>query len=262
MKLTFLGTGTSTGVPQIGCRCIVCTSTDKRDQRQRCSSLIEVEDDTAPDGVRRILIDCSPDFRQQMLSIDFKRLDAILITHEHFDHVGGLDDLRPYSIFGDVNLYAEPFCAQHLIERIPYCFTPKEKRYPGVPAINMNTINPDVPFQLGKVTVLPLRVMHGKLPILAFRIGQLGYVTDMKTAPEETINKLRGVSTLVVNGLRHYPHPTHQTIEEAIELSKKINYPETYLIHMSHHIGLHADEEAALPSHVHMAYDGLEIENL
>ena len=138
MKITILGSGTSCGVPQIGCPCEVCTSTDPKDKRLRTSALLEV-------GGKRILIDCGPDFRQQMLRIDFKPLDAVLSTHEHYDHVGGLDDLRPYSIFGDVDVYAEKFCADHLMERIPYCFTPKEKRYPGVPAINLIEIEPHVP---------------------------------------------------------------------------------------------------------------------
>ena len=257
MKVTILGSGTSTGVPQIGCRCRVCTSADPRDKRLRCSALIEEDDETAPDGVRRILMDCGPDFRQQMLGIDFQRLDAILITHEHYDHVGGLDDLRPFSLFGNVKVYAEPYCANHLIERIPYCFTPKDKRYPGVPSIDMEEIEPHVPFRVGKVEVLPLRVMHGKLPILGFRIGKLGYVTDMKTIPDEDRRLLQGVEQLVVNGLRHYDHPTHQTIEEAIEFSRSLGLPETYIIHMSHHIMPQAEEEAALPPHVHMAYDGL-----
>ena len=225
MKVTVLGSGTSTGVPQLGCRCMVCTSTDPRDRRYRCSSLVEVADDSAPDGVRRILIDCGPDFREQMLRINFQKLDAIFITHEHYDHVGGLDDLRPFSVFGDVVVYAEPFCANHLRERIPYCFTPKERRYPGVPSIDLEDILPHQPVNVGKVEVLPLRVMHGKLPILGFRIGN-----------------------------------SHQTIEEAIAFSRRIGTPETYFIHMSHHTRPHAIEDASLPPHFHLAYDGLEIE--
>ena len=257
MKVTVLGSGTSTGVPQIGCRCAVCRSTDPRDRRLRCSSLVEVDDDTAADGVRRILLDCGPDFREQMLRSDFQRIDAILITHEHYDHVGGLDDLRPFSVFGDVKVYAEDYCARHLMERIPYCFTPKERRYPGVPAIDLETMSPHVPLHIGNVEILPLRVMHGSLPILAFRIGDFAYVTDMLSMPDADRAMLQGVRTLIVNGLRHYVHPSHQTIEDAIALSVSLGNPSTYLIHMSHHIGLHADEDAALPSHVHLAYDGL-----
>ena len=260
MKITMLGTGTSTGIPQMGCQCVVCTSTDPRDRRLRCSALIETEDSTAKDGVRRILIDCGPDFRQQMLSIPFKRLDAILITHEHYDHVGGLDDLRPFSVFGDVKVYAEPLVVQHLMERIPYCFTPKEKRYPGVPAIDLEEIHVHQPLQLGCVNVMPLRVMHGSLPIVGFRIDNFAYITDMKTMPDEDILRLKGVKTLIINGLRHFEHSSHQTIEDAIALSESLGWPETYIIHMSHHTHPHAQEQAALPPHVYMAYDGLEIE--
>ena len=260
MKVTVLGSGTSTGVPQLGCRCMVCTSTDPRDRRYRCSSLVEVADDTAPDGVRRILIDCGPDFREQMLRINFQKLDAIFITHEHYDHVGGLDDLRPFSVFGDVVVYAEPFCANHLRERIPYCFTPKERRYPGVPSIDLEDILPHQPVHVGKVEVLPLRVMHGKLPILGFRIGNFAYITDMKTIDDTELPYLEGVETMILNALRHETHPSHQTIEEAIAFSRRIGTPETYFIHMSHHTRPHAIEDAALPPHFHLAYDGLEIE--
>lgn len=260
MRITLLGTGTSTGVPQIGCRCQVCTSDDPRDRRLRCSALVEVEDDSAADGVRRILFDCGPDFRQQMLNIDFKPLDAIFITHEHYDHVGGLDDLRPFSIFGNVVVYAESFCANHLRERIPYCFTPKERRYPGVPSIDLEDIEPHTPVQVGKVEVLPLRVMHGKLPILAFRIGRFAYVTDMKSISPDDALLLKDLDVLVLNGLRHEVHPSHQTIEEAVDFSRSIGTPETWLIHMSHHIRRHAIEDAVLPPHFHLAYDGLVID--
>ncbi|MDO4957090.1 MAG: MBL fold metallo-hydrolase [Bacteroidales bacterium] len=292
MKITLLGTGTSCGVPQIGCSCPVCSSTDVHDKRFRCSALIEAEG-------KRILIDCGPDFRQQMLTIPFEPLDAVFITHEHYDHVGGLDDLRPYSIFGEVDVYAEQFCIDHLLERIPYCFTPKEKRYPGVPAINLLPIEPHVPVLISQkeeipvnekfmddmlrekrryildkrtqemkqvpdaslpLEIIPIRVMHGKLPIVGFRIGKLAYITDMSTIPDEEFNYLQGVELLIVNGLRHEPHPSHQTFEQAIAFSEKIGAKETYLIHMSHHIKPHAQEDALLPAHVHLAFDGLVLE--
>lgn len=293
MKITILGTGTSCGVPQIGCPCEVCTSTDPRDKRLRCSALVEV-------GGKHILIDCGPDFRQQMLRIDFKPLDAVLLTHEHYDHVGGLDDLRPYSIFGDVDVYAEKFCADHLIERIPYCFTPKDKRYPGVPAINLKEIEPHVPIVIGDeekepmaseyledavkqkrqqvwdelaqqkecgdghshydVKVIPIRVMHGKLPIVGFRIENFAYITDMKTIPDSELPYLEGVGYMILNGLRHKEHPTHQTIDEAIAFAAKLGVKETWLIHMSHHILPHAQEEKHLPAGIHLAYDGEVIE--
>lgn len=259
MRITVLGTGTSTGVPQIGCRCMVCTSPDPHDRRLRCSTLVEADDPAAPDGVRRVLIDCGPDFRQQMLTLGFRRLDAILITHEHYDHVGGLDDLRPFSIFGDVTVYAEPYCARHLRERIPYCFTPKERRYPGVPAIDLEEINPHRPLRIGTLDIMPLRVYHGRLPILGFRIGQFAYITDMKSVPPGEYALLHHLRLLIVNGLRHERHPSHQTIEEAIRFSRDIGSPTTYLIHMSHHIQRHATEDALLPAGVHLAYDGLTL---
>ncbi|MBQ6751481.1 MAG: MBL fold metallo-hydrolase [Bacteroidaceae bacterium] len=293
MKITILGSGTSCGVPQIGCPCEVCTSQDPKDKRLRCSSLVEVHG-------KRILIDCSPDFRQQMLSIDFKPLDAVLITHEHYDHVGGLDDLRPYSIFGDVNVYTEKFCADHLIERIPYCFTPKDKRYPGVPAINLIEMEPHVPFVIRDeekepmadefledavkmkrqqiweelkamkerdaqierkdVEIMPIRVMHGKLPIVGFRIENFAYITDMKTIPDEELPLLQGVEYVIINGLRHKEHPSHQTIEEAIAFAQSLGVKDAWLVHMSHHIKPHAQEETLLPPGIHLAYDGEVIE--
>lgn len=249
MRITILGTGTSCGVPQIGCQCRVCTSADSRDNRLRCSSLIEV-------GGKNILIDCGPDFRQQMLSVKFRRLDAVFITHEHYDHVGGLDDLRPYSIFGDVDVYAEKFCADHLMERIPYCFTPKEKRYPGVPAIQLNEIKPHVPVDVDGISVMPIRVMHGKLSIVGFRIDNFAYITDMKTMPDTEWEYLRGVEYLVVNALRHKEHPSHQTVDDAIAFSRRLGAKETWLVHMSHDVGLHAEVQSLLPEHVHLAYDG------
>ena len=253
MKITFLGTGTSCGVPFIGCDCEVCTSTDAHDKRLRCSALLEV-------GDKHILFDCGPDFRQQMLTVPFRKLDGVLITHEHYDHVGGLDDLRPYMKFGEVNVYAEDFCATHLEERIPYCFTPKEKRYPGVPAINLIRIEPHKPFSIEGIEVIPLRVMHGKLPILGFRIGNIAYITDMKSIDNGEYEYLKGVETLVVNALRHKEHRTHQTVEDAIAFSRRIGATSTYFIHMSHDVGLHATEESKLPEGFHYAYDGLEVE--
>ena len=249
MRITILGSGTSCGVPQIGCTCEVCTSTDPKDKRLRCSALVEV------DGAN-ILIDCGPDFRQQMLGIDFKPLDAVLITHEHYDHVGGLDDLRPYSVFRGVSVYAEKFCMDHLMERIPYCFTPPEKRYPGVPALDLMEIEPHKPLVVKGVTIMPIRVMHAKLPIVGFRIGNFAYITDMKTIPDSELPMLEGVEYLIVNGLRHKEHPSHQTIEEAIAFARQLGVKEAWLIHMSHHIRRHQQEEASLPAGIHLAYDG------
>lgn len=225
MKITILGSGTSTGVPEIGCKCPVCTSSDPRDNRLRCSGLVETE------GLR-ILIDCGPDFREQMIRLnDFKPLDGVLITHEHYDHVGGLDDLRPFCRFRDVPVYAEQYTAERLRQRIPYCFA--EHLYPGVPRITLEEIVPDSPFIIGnpegnKVEVTPLRVMHGKLPILGYRIGRMAWITDMLTMPGAEYDLLQGLDVLVMNALRPQPHHTHQNLKEALDNAQRIGAGETY----------------------------------
>lgn len=251
MRLTFLGTGTSKGVPEVGCTCHTCLSTDPRDKRLRVSVLVET-------GEARILIDCGPDLRMQMLRIPFDRLDGVLLTHEHYDHTGGIDDLRPFAIFGDIDVFADELTHRHLRERLPYFF--REVLYPGVPRLLFHTVQPYVPFTIKDVEIMPLQVMHGQLPILGFRIGPLGFVTDMTDAPEETLVQLTGIDTLIIGALRRKPHATHQTIDEAIDVARRMGARETYLIHMNHEAGLHAETDATLPEHVHLAYDGLTIE--
>lgn len=253
MKLRILGSGTSTGVPEIGCKCPVCTSADKRDNRLRTSALVCTDD-------ARILIDCGPDFREQVLRASFfEPIDGVLVTHEHYDHVGGLDDLRPYCRFNEIPVYANAYTAGHLRARMPYCFV--DKVYPGVPRIYLQEVEAGIPFFINRTEILPLEVMHGKLPILGYRIGgRLGYVTDMLTMPETSYACLQGLDVLVINALRVKPHPTHQCIEEAIEAASRIGAKETYFIHMSHHAGLHAEISLKLPSHMHFAYDGLVVE--
>ena len=228
MKIRILGSGTSTGVPEIGCTCAVCTSKDPRDCRLRTSALVYTDDAT-------ILLDCGPDFREQMLRVPFGKIDAVLISHEHYDHVGGLDDLRPFCRFGEVPIYAETYTAERLRSRMPYCFV--EHSYPGVPNIPLREIEPNRPFLVNHTDI-----------------------TDMLTMPDESFEQLQGIEVLVMNALRIAPHNTHQSLSEALEAVKRIGAKETWLIHMSHHIGLQADVEKQLPPHVHFAFDGLELE--
>lgn len=256
MELTFLGTGTSTGVPQLRCGCEVCRSTDPRDSRLRTSALVET-------GGKRILIDCGPDFREQMLrhgvrSVD-DRLDALLLTHQHYDHVGGIDDLRPYcyGIEPGFPIYCQGDVVRDLRARLPYCFS--EHPYPGVPRIDLHEIKAGIPFQAAGVEVLPLGVNHYLLDILGFRIGALGYVTDAKKIPDATVEALKGVDTLVINALRHTEHISHLSLEEALEMVRRIGPRVAYLTHISHQLGLHAEVEPALPEGVRLAYDGLKI---
>lgn len=251
MRLTFLGTGTSCGVPVIGCECEVCRSTDPHDKRTRCSAL--VESDTT-----RLLIDCGPDFRMQILPKPFRRIDGILITHSHYDHVGGMDDIRPYCQFGAINVYADPLARQSMLEMLPYCF--EEHRYPGVPAIGLHEIHPHEPLHIGDIDIMPFQVMHGKLPILGYRIGPLTYITDMKTIDESEMPFLEGTELLVVNALRFdKPHHSHQLVGDAVAFARRVGARRTFLIHVCHDIGLHKQVNSILPEGISLAYDGLEV---
>ena len=250
MRLTFLGTGTSTGNPEIGCQCEVCRSRDLRDWRLRTSALVEVNG-------KSLLIDCGPDFRWQMIRNGISHLDAILLTHEHYDHVGGLDDVRPMCREHGMEIYAERNVIEAIRTRLPYVF--REHRYPGVPNLLMREIDLS-PFEVAGVRVIPIRVMHAKLPILGFRIGDLAYMTDIKSLPETEFPKLEGVRVLVLDALRELPHLSHESLGEALALAERIAPEETYFVHMSHRIGLHAEIEHRLPPHTHYAYDGLRLE--
>ncbi len=252
MKLTFLGTGTSTGVPEVGCKCEVCTSSDPRDARLRCSALLEEGDTT-------ILIDCGPDFRMQMLRADVKKIDAVLMTHKHYDHLVGIDDLRPYTRSKELPIYADRETEMQIRSMFPYCFY--KVKYPGVANIAVCPIDHSLPFSIGCVDVVPFRVFHGMFAITAYRFGRLAYITDMSYIEPGELEKLRGVEVLVINALRFSkPHKTHQTVLEALEVVNVIKPREVYFTHMMHHIGLHAKIEKCLPPGVHLAYDGLKIE--
>ena len=252
MKITFLGTGTSCGVPVIGCQCEVCQSSDQKDHRLRCSILVET------DGTR-LLVDCGPDFRQQILPQPFRRIDGILITHSHYDHVGGMDDIRPYCQFGEINVYADPIACKGMLQMLPYCFA--EHRYPGVPAIGLHEIHAGKAFRLGDIDILPIEVMHGKLPILGYRFGRFAYITDMKSIEPSQLELLKGVEVLVVNALRFdKPHHSHQLVDDAIRFAHEVGARQTYLTHMCHDIGLHNEvNQHRLPADVKLAYDGQEI---
>ena len=252
VKLIFLGTGTSNGVPVIGCKCKVCCSNDPKDSRMRCSAMIESADS-------RLLIDCGPDFRQQMLHQPFRRIDGVLLTHIHYDHVGGLDDLRPFCTFGDIDVYANEATAEALHHTMPYVFA--EEKYPGVPRIDLHVADPYKPIYVGDIPVMPFFVMHKSLPIYAYRFGKLAYITDMKTISERDKACLCGVETLVVNALRFTDnHDAHMLVDEAVAFAKSVGAKQTYFVHVTHEIGFHDEACSRLPDGFRFAYDGMQIE--
>ena len=252
MKLTFLGTGTSCGVPVVGCDCEVCRSRDSHDQRTRTSALLETEK-------TRVLIDCGPDFRQQMLRVPFRKIDGVLLTHIHYDHVGGLDDLRPFCEFGDIDVYANQRTSDALHQTMPYVFA--EHLYPGVPKIKLHVAQPYESFSIGDISVMPFYVMHKALPIFAYRFGDFAYITDMKTISDEDKAQLKGVRTLVVNALRFTPeHPAHLLVDEAVAFAREIGVEQTYFTHVTHDIGLHYTANSKLPEGFSFAYDGMQID--
>lgn len=250
MKITFLGTGTSQGVPVIGCQCEACLSDDPRDDRLRSSIHIDI------DGTS-IVIDTGPDFRQQMLRHRIGHLDGIFITHEHNDHVIGLDDIRAYNFLqrSDIPLYAEEGVIEVLCSRFSYVFG--HHQYPGVPKVTTHVISPHEPFKFNNHEFIPIRVMHGKLPIVGFRVGAFSYITDASYIDDEAKSLLADSDILVINALRKEDHHSHFTLQEAVDMSVELRAKKTYLIHISHHMGKTKKWEQDLPLNVVPAHDGM-----
>lgn len=251
-KITFLGTGTSQGVPIIGCKCSVCVSDDLRDKRLRSSALIE-------EGGVSVIIDAGPDFRQQMLREDICHADGILLTHGHKDHTGGLDDLRAFNWLEKraFPIYCEKRVQESLKSEYSYVFS--DNKYPGIPEFDLKTID-ETPFSLRQMRIIPIRAMHYKLPILGFRIGNLAYITDANYIPDIEFEKLKGLSVLVLNTVKLTKHISHFSLPEAVEQAQKIGAKRTLLTHLSHQLPCHEDLAAMLPEGIDPAYDGLQVE--
>lgn len=252
MKVYFLGTGTSQGIPVIGSNHSVCKSTDSRDKRLRVSVWIEWENAS-------YVIDCGPDFRQQMLTSNCQKVDGIIFTHEHADHTAGLDDIRPFFFKqGDIPVFAHRRVLDNLTKRFDYIFE-NENKYPGAPSVQTNEVINNHPFEIANKKVIPIDVMHGNLQVFGYRIDDFAYLTDVKTIEPSELEKLKGLKVLVVNALRIEPHDTHFNLEEALEFIEKLQPEKTYLTHISHIFGFHAEIEKTLPENVFLAYDNLEI---
>ncbi|MEP7254366.1 MAG: MBL fold metallo-hydrolase [Ferruginibacter sp.] len=251
LKITFLGTGTSSGVPMIGCDCEVCTSPDKKDKRLRSCILVESNTTT-------MVVDTTPDFRYQMLRANVKKLDAVLFTHPHKDHVAGLDDVRAYNYFQKkpMEVYANSLTEETIKREFAYAFS--DKKYPGIPSINLNTID-DAPFIVGDIPVIPVLVWHLKMPVLGFRFGKFTYITDANRIDEEEREKIKGSDAIVLNALRNEKHISHFNLEEAVAIVGELGVPRGYFTHISHQLGRHNDINAGLPRGIELAWDGKEI---
>ena len=252
IKITFLGTGTSQGVPMLLSDEAVNLSKDAKDKRLRSSVLLTC------DG-KNILIDCGPDFRYQMLRAEVKAIEGILFTHEHSDHIAGLDEIRPYCYKqGAVHIYAQDRVMTALEKRYDYIFA-KENRYPGAAKVVENRID-DRLFTIGDIEIIPINVMHGRLPIFGYRVGGVAYLTDVKTLPDSELDKLRDLDVLVLSALRIDPHPTHLNLEESLALIEELQPKKAYLTHISHRLGFHEEVSKDLPNNVYLAFDGLVVD--
>lgn len=252
MKVYFLGTGTSQGIPIIGSNHPVCLSTDLKDKRLRVSVWIHWENNS-------FVIDCGPDFRQQMLVSGCQKVDGILYTHEHSDHTAGLDDIRPFNFKqGEIPIYAHQRVIDNLKLRFDYVFK-TENRYPGAPSVKTVEVVNNRPFVIGNKTAIPVKVMHGDLPVFGYRIDDFAYLTDVKTVDESEMDKLKNLKVLVVNALRETPHNTHFNLQEALDFIDLVQPEKAYLTHISHLMGFHEEVQQKLPKNVYLAYDNLEI---
>ena len=251
LTITFLGTGTSGGVPMIACPCEVCHSDDKKDKRLRCSILVQSDTTT-------LVVDAGPDFRYQMLRAGVKHLDAILFTHPHKDHVAGLDDVRAFNFFSHkpMNIYANELTQEVIIREFPYAFT--DTKYPGLPEITLNPIDTE-PFTVGDIAVQPILVWHLKMPVLAFRFGQFTYITDANRIEPAAMQKIKGSDVVVLNALRQEKHVSHFSLSEALAVAAELQAPQTWLTHVSHQMGRYSDVNPGLANGVALAYDGLQI---
>ena len=252
LQITFLGTGTSSGVPMIACPCDVCTSTNKKDNRLRSSIMVEYNGNV-------IIVDTTPDFRYQMLREKVKKVDAILFTHPHKDHIAGLDDIRAFNHFNKsaINVYANELTQNALKREFHYVFA--EKKYPGIPDIILNDIDADI-FTVNNLPIIPIKAWHLNMPVLGFRFGDFTYITDANRIEPAEKEKIKGSKVLVLNALRHEAHISHFTLQQAIDLGKELEIPQVYFTHISHQLGLHDEVSSQLEAGFQLAFDGLKIE--